>query len=206
MSMGVSTPPPSEIVVDLYERHALAFDADRGRTAMEQRWLDRLLGLLPSQPTILDIGCGMAEPIAAYLIAQGCKLTGVDSAPSMLALCRQRFSKARWIESDMRRLALGEKFQGLVVWDSFFHLTQDDQRRMMPIFRAHAAPKAALLFTSGPRDGIEMGTYRGEPLFHASFAPDEYRALLSANGFDVIDFVPDDVECGNHSVWLAQAR
>ena len=206
MSMGVSTRQPSEIVVDLYERHALAFDSDRGRTAMEQSWLDRLLGLLPANPTILDTGCGMAEPIAAYLIARGCKLTGIDSAPSMLALCRERFPKGRWILSDMRRLELAEKFQGLVVWDSFFHLTQDDQRRMMPIFRAHAAPKAALLFTSGPRDGIEMGTYRGEPLFHASLAPAEYRSRLAANGFDVVDFVADDAECGNHSVWLAQAR
>jgi len=206
MSMGVSTRPPSDIVVDLYERHALAFDADRGRTSMEQGWLDRMLGLLRAKPTVLDIGCGMGEPIAAYLIAQGCDLTGIDSAPSMLALCRKRFPEARWIESDMRALDLGEKFQGLIAWDSFFHLSQDDQRRMMPIFRAHALPRAALLFTSGPRGGVEMGTYRGEPLFHASLDPAEYRALLSANGFDVVAFVPDDEACGNHSVWLAQAR
>ena len=204
--MGVSARPPSEIVVDLYERHALAFDAGRGRTSMEQGWLDRMLGLLPAKPTILDIGCGMGEPIAAYLIGKGCRLTGVDSAPSMLALCRKRFPAARWIESDMRSLDLGEKFQGLVAWDSFFHLSQDDQRRMMPIFRAHAAPEAALLFTSGPRDGVALGTYHGEPLFHASLDPAEYRALLSANGFDVIAFVPDDETCGGHSVWLAQAR
>lgn len=204
--MGVSTRPPSEIIVDLYERHARDFDADRGRTAMEQGWLDRMLDLLPVRPSILDIGCGMGEPIAAYLIAQGCELTGVDSAPSMLALCRKRFPGVRWIESDMRALDLAEKFQGIVAWDSYFHLTQDDQRRMMPIFRAHALPKAALLFTSGPREGIAMGTIRGEPLFHASLDPAEYRAMLSENGFDVVAFVPDDASCGGHSVWLAQAR
>ena len=206
MSTGVSARPPSEIVVDLYERHALAFDADRGRTGMEQGWLDRMRGLLPAKPSILDIGCGMGEPIAAYLIGKGCRLTGVDSSPSMLELCRKRFPSARWIESDMRDLDLGERFQGLVVWDSFFHLTQDDQRRMIPIFGAHALPKAALLFTSGPRHGIAMGTYCGEPLFHASLDPDEYRALLAARGFDVVDFVPDDATCRGHSVWLAQAR
>ena len=51
----------------------------------------------------------------------------------------------------MRKLALQRKFSGILAWDSFFHLCHDDQRRMFPVFRAHAAPKAALMFTSGPR-------------------------------------------------------
>ena len=41
----------------------------------------------------------------------------------------------------MRELALGRKFSGILAWDSFFHLRHDDQRRMFPVFRQHAAPK-----------------------------------------------------------------
>ncbi len=73
-----------------------------------------------------------------------------------------------------------------MAWDSFFHLGFDDQRRMFAVFRAHAAPGAPLLFTSGPRHGEAIGRFRGEPLYHASLAPDEYRALLAANGFAVV--------------------
>jgi hypothetical protein len=35
---------------------------------------------------------------------------------------------------------------------------------MFPVFRIHAAPGAALLFSSGPRHGEAIGSYGGEPL------------------------------------------
>ena len=75
---------------------------------------------------------------------------------------------------------------------------------MFPIFRVHAAPGAPLLFTSGPRHGEATGTLRGEPLYHASLAPDEYRSLLAANDFTVVIERMEDPECGGHSVWLAR--
>ncbi len=59
------------------------------------------------------------------------------------------------------------------------------------------------MFTSGPLDGEAIGSYRGEPLYHASLAPDEYRRLLTANGFSVQRYAPDDPDCGDHTVWLA---
>jgi hypothetical protein len=105
---------------------------------------------------------------------------------------------------DMRALSLDRTFDGLIAWDSFFHLSRADQRRMFPVFRAHAAPGAALMFTSGPANGEAIGSYRGEPLYHASLDEAEYRSLLAANGFDVGDFVARDLDCGGHTVWLAR--
>ncbi len=81
--------------------------------------------------------------------------------------------------------ALNRRFEGVMAWDSFFHLNFEDQRWMFPIFRTHAAPGAPLLFTSGPQHGEAIGNLYGEPLYHASLAPDEYHALLAANDFTV---------------------
>ena len=77
---------------------------------------------------------------------------------------------------------------------------------MFPIFREHAAPSAALLFTSGPRHGEAIGTFHGEPLYHGSLATAEYRRLLDDNGFVVIANVAEDPDCGGHTVWLARMR
>jgi hypothetical protein len=77
---------------------------------------------------------------------------------------------------------------------------------MFAIFRAHAAPGAALMFTSGPSDGEAIGTFHGEPLYHASLAPDEYRALLRRHGFDVISHRAEDPGCGGRTIWLARLR
>jgi SAM-dependent methyltransferase len=191
-------------IVSLYERHAAAYDALRGRKLMEASWLDRFLSLLPEAPSVLDIGCGMGEPIARHLIERGCAVTGIDSSAPLIKLCRERFPQQSWSVADMRELSLGRRFGGLIAWDSFFHLRQDGQRLMFPLFQEHAAEGAALLFTSGPGHGEAIGTFEGEPLYHASLAPEEYRRLLGENGFSVVDHVVEDAACGGHTVWLAR--
>lgn len=195
---------PAGRIVGLYERHARAFDEARGKTLFEAAWLARFLALVPAGGTILDIGCGSGEPIARHLIAQGHAVTGVDSAPSLIGLCRARFPGQTWVVGDMRGLALGRRFDGLIAWDSFFHLSPADQRGMFAVFRDHAAAGAALMFTSGPAHGEAIGSFEGEPLYHASLDAAEYRALLAANGFAVVAHAVEDATCGGHTIWLAR--
>jgi SAM-dependent methyltransferase len=191
-------------IVALYDTHAAAWDDGRGRTLFERPWLERFGALVPSGGHVLDIGCGAGEPIAGYLQDAGFAITGVDSSPAMIALCAARFSRQHWVVGDMRTLALGQCYDGLIAWNSFFHLRHDDQRTMFAIFGQHARPGAPLLFTSGPEFGVAMGVFQGAPLFHASLDPSEYRTLLRSNGFEVVQFEPNDPNCAGHSVWLAR--
>lgn len=191
-------------VIGLYERNAALWDSARGKTLFEAPWLDRFLASVPSGGSILDIGCGSGEPFARHFVERGYRVTGIDSSDKLIGLCRARMPDRDWQVADMRRLALGRQFDALIAWDSFFHLTAADQRAMFPVFRRHAAPGAALMFTSGPAQGEAMGEFGGEVLYHASLDPDEYRELLGANGFEVIDFVAEDPSCGGHTIWLAR--
>jgi SAM-dependent methyltransferase len=193
-------------IVELYERNAKNFDEDRGRDLFEKGWLLDFLRLLPRGGSILDVGCGSAEPIARFFIEQGHLVTGVDSSPSLIEICKQRFSAQNWIVADMRELSLNEEFTGIAAWNSLFHLSPEHQRLMFPIFRKHSAPNAALLFTSGPVAGEIVGEYRGEPLYHGSLDGVEYRELLDQNGFAVVSHVVEDITCGRHTIWLAQLR
>jgi trans-aconitate methyltransferase len=190
----------------LYERHAEVFDRERGKHLFERAWLDRFLALLPPDASVLDLGCGSGEPIARYFIENGCRVTGVDSSVSLVALCQQRFPDHDWNVGDMRTTSLDRRFHAIIAWDSFFHLTHDDQRRMFPMFREHAAPGAALMFTSGPAHGEAIGQFQGEPLYHASLDAQEYRALLETCGFETVAHKADDPACGGHTIWLAQRR
>lgn len=192
-------------VYRLYERFARDYDRDRGRTLMERGYLDDLLGHLVARPSLLDLGCGSGEPIARYLIEQGCRLTGVDTAPAMIALCRKRFIDARWLVAKIRQLDQDERFDAIVAWDSFFHLPPEDQRRMFDLFRRHIGAAGLLLFTSGPRAGEAIGDFYGYSLFHASLDPSEYQSLLKAAGFRVLRHRLEDPDCGGHTVWLAQS-
>ena len=192
-------------IIDLYQRKASDWIESRARTGLfEKPWVDRFRALVQHAGSILDLGCGSAEPMAAYLIDLGHPVTGVDSSPAMIDVCRKRFPNQEWIVEDMRQLSLQRTFSGILAWDSFFHLGYDDQRRMFPVFRAHAAPTAALMFTSGPVHGEAIGSFGGEPLYHASLDTAEYRSLLDSNGFRVVSHVVEDPDCGGHTIWLAQ--
>jgi SAM-dependent methyltransferase len=194
-------------IIDLYDRHAHDYVADRRNVGWnESAWLERFGALLRQGSSILDIGCGSGAPVAKYLIDQGFAVDGVDSSPTLIALCRECFPQRSWHLADMRDLSLQKAFDGLLAWDSFFHLTHDDQRRMFPIFKRHASPRAALMFTSGTSHGEAIGSYRGEPLYHASLAPEEYRTLLKTNGFRVVAHIAEDPDCGGRTVWLAQTE
>ena len=192
-------------IIGLYTRHGAAWARDRGEApGTEAAWIARLLALLPRAADVLDIGCGSGAPVAAAIAAAGHRVTGLDASPTLLALARARIPDAEWIEADMRAMELARRFDALVAWDSFFHLDHDAQRAMFPRFGAHAAPGAALVFTSGPAHGVAIGAYAGEPLFHASLDPAEYRTLLAAQGFAVLVHRAEDPSCGGHTVWLAR--
>jgi Trans-aconitate methyltransferase len=192
-------------IISLYEQHAEAWKRLRATDLFERPWLDRFLNLVPINARLLDIGCGNGTPIAEYFIRQGFAIMGIDSSGSMIDSCVKTFPYQRWRVTDMRELSLDETFGGLIAWDSFFHLTRNDQRQMFKVFRKHAGSKAALMFTSGTSDGEAIGTFEGEPLYHSSLAPAEYRQLLHENGFRVVMMAFEDPECGGRTVWLAQS-
>ncbi|MCH7337730.1 class I SAM-dependent methyltransferase [Acinetobacter sp. NIPH 2699] len=191
-------------IIDIYKKHGRAWAELRGNHLYEQAWLDQFLALIPAHSHLLDLGCGSAKPIAAYLIEHGHQITGVDASDTMIEMAQQNFPEQQWIQQDFRNFKSDQKFQGILAWDSFFHLTHDDQRKMFASFAHHAEQGTVLMFTSGPAHGEAIGELFGEPLYHASLAADEYRALLAQYGFEVIKMVAEDPECTGHSVWLAK--
>ncbi|RCL24175.1 SAM-dependent methyltransferase [Pseudomonas sp. AFG_SD02_1510_Pfu_092] len=196
--------PSADQIINLYDRHATTWDILRTDHFIDRKWIDRFCTQLPARATVLDLGCGSGQPVARHLIEAGASVMGVDSSTHMLALCRERFPAQQWIHADMRSLALDRQFDAILAWNSFFHLKPEDQRRMFPIFQRHAAPGALLMFTSGPSHGEALGVFEGETLYHASLDQQEYTAQLHDHGFEVLDHIVEDAECGGQTVWLAR--
>jgi 2-polyprenyl-3-methyl-5-hydroxy-6-metoxy-1,4-benzoquinol methylase len=194
----------SERIVGLYEENAAAWDAQRGRDLFERPWLDRFCALLPAGGEVLDLGCGMGEPIAAYIASRGFAVTGVDSSASLVGMARSRLPAQQWLVCDMRALELGRGFHGLLAWHSFFHLSASDQRPMFARLPAHLQPGGVLMFTSGTSEGEAIGEWQGEPLYHGSLDTSEYQQLLKLNRFEVIEHVVSDPGCGHATIWLAR--
>lgn len=193
-------------VYESYDKIVQWYDEHRSRELFEKPYLDKVLTYLKPGATILDLGCGMGEPIAQYFLEQGFQVTGVDASKKQLDLAQARFPTNRFILADMRGLALKEKFDCIIAWDSFFHLPQDDQRAMFATFAAHINDGGILLFTSGPDAGEVWGDNGGENLYHASLSPAEYQDLLRQHQFELVTYKIEDADCGDHTVWMAQYK
>lgn len=87
--------PVKEQVAAHWDRRAAHFDRDFGhsvRTAAERAAWDRIFGLvLPAGGSLeaLDVGCGTGF-LTLELAQRGHRVTGVDFAPSMLALAERK--------------------------------------------------------------------------------------------------------------------
>ncbi len=199
---GLTADPES--VRDVYETQAARFDARRSRALFEARWLARFAACLPRGGRVLDLGCGAGEPIAQWFITEGFAVTGVDFAEAMLEIARARWPRGDWRQADMRQLDLGETFDGIIAWDSFFHLDPAAQRDCIARMAAHLTAGGSLLLTVGPKAGEATGTVGEKSVYHASLSPAEYVKCLEDNGLRLTGFLAEDPETDKHSVLMAR--
>ena len=188
----------------IYDVNAVAFDQQRSKDLFEQKWLDRFLSHLKEGAAILDVGCGSGEPIAGYFIRQKYTVTGVDFSSEMLKIAKQRFPNNDWFLQDMRQLHIGKTFEGLISWNSFFHLNQHEQHGVISKFNEHLQPGGVLMLTVGHLKGELVGRVNGQLVYHASLGMDEYKSIVMKYGFQVLDFILQDPNCQQHSVLLAK--
>lgn len=194
-------------IVPLYQEHAAAWIAARGSLHPdEQGWLERFVALVPPGGHVLDLGCGHGHPVAAMLLEQRLRVTGIDASEPLLAQARATLPAGDWRHGDLRRLDLAERFDAILVWYSSFHLTGPEQRALIACLGALAHPGAPLMITTGPHAGVALGEWQGEPLFHASLSPANYAAALDAAGFDPLAYQAGEPLGPGPSVWLARAR
>ncbi len=167
---------------------------------------------IPAGSLILDLSCGAGDPIAKFFIEKGYNLTGVDGSKKMMDLFQRnfpstKFPNANFIFADMRKIKLRQKFDAIIAWNSFFHLTQDDQRKMFEIFESYLNSCGMLIFTSGgPEAGEIWSDNNGENLYHASLSKKEYQELFKKFGFEIVRYKEEDPDCQGHTVWVGRNK
>lgn len=105
--------------------------------------------------SVLELGCGTGR-ILIPIAQSGIPIFGLDRAPAMLALARQKIAhlttetqhRIRLGEGDMRKFSLPQRFHLITVpYRAFLHLlTPKDQRQALACIHSHLSPNGRLIF------------------------------------------------------------
>ena len=89
-----------EIVRKGYDEIAEKYQADR-HIFHDTKELEELIGLLPRNARVLDVGSGAGVPYVKFLVESGFDTTGIDFSESMLKLAGRNVPEAESIKQDM---------------------------------------------------------------------------------------------------------
>lgn len=195
----------SEVIKSIYDNNASWFHEHRDKSLYEKTWLDEFIKLLPDNSEILDVGCGSGDPISRYMIENELSVTGIDFSKKLIQIAKAHYPNSKWMVEDMRDFKLSTKFDGIITWNSFFHLDHKGQLNALDSFKNHLKQGGVLMFTAGPDHGEVLGRVNEDEVCHSSFSLLEYREELSKRNLKLIKYKLKDPECRSHSIYLAKS-
>jgi len=114
---------------------------------------------------VLELCCGTGL-VALPVAAMGLAVTGVDLVAPMLAHAQAKAERddvdVRWIQADVRELALSRRFGFVILTGNAFQafLTKADQQALLETVRRHLAPEGVFGFETRNPAGHDL---RNEP-------------------------------------------
>lgn len=204
--MTNSTP---EEIGKRYDQIASDYEKNRSMT-IGMDYLEKFLLLLESAKgygstvSILDIGCGTGVPLMNHLVLSGAKVTGVDVSYEMLEKAKINVPDASFIEGDILTIRFKETFDGILAWDSLFHLPLDQQKQAIRKIASLLNPKGVFLFTAGGNAGELRSTMFDTEFYYSSLSSQEYESILSEENCRLILNEIDDPRSKGHRVICCQ--
>jgi ubiquinone/menaquinone biosynthesis C-methylase UbiE len=158
-------------------------------------WLDdnvmhesllRFIDLLPENPKVVDVGCGVGRDVK-YLLDKGIETFGVDISREMLNKAKEVCPTGQFLLMDMNSLAfLKENFDGVWACASAFHIPKRLIGNVLQEFN-RILNKGGLIFLSVQESEVEQ-FHEPEGRYFAFYQREDFRGLLKEHGFEVVHF------------------
>lgn len=95
--------------------------------------------------SVLDAGCGTGR-VAIELSRRGHDVVGIDMDPGMLEAARRKAPELRWIEGDVADVALGRRFDVVVMAGNvLIFVAPGTEGSVVSNMAAHLAPRGRLI-------------------------------------------------------------
>lgn len=164
------------------------FRAWRGEIAgsQEAEWIDELVGRLPAEPVVLELGCGSGSYATSVFGERG-DLLGIDISAEQVRRARHRYPGARFIEADFTMVDLDpNSFDAVVSVYVLNHVPRADLPVLLTTITEWLKSGGHFLASFGRSggEGVE-DEWLGVPMFFASYTESENRQLVQAAGLEI---------------------
>ena len=203
---------PKSVVASSYdtiaERHA---EWARGiRQEERARFIAILVEALPSDSSLLELGCGTAGPTTRAL-AQHFRLTGVDISPRSIELARKALPTATFLAADMTTISFPEStFDAVAAFYSIIHVPREELALLFQRIAGWLRPGGLVVATMNGSDtpGSFQHDWLGAPMFWSGYDPSTTRRLVEGAGLIVTSLILEtaDEDGEPTSFWWLVAR
>jgi ubiquinone/menaquinone biosynthesis C-methylase UbiE len=173
--------------------YAIAFADDLDHLPVDRSILDAAVAGSVGGAPVLDLGCGPGQ-VAAYLIARGASVIGLDLSPRMLRLATRRAGTGRGaaglVCADLRALPLAARsVSAAVAFYSLQHLPRHELGTALDEVGRVLAVGGTLVVAAHLGTGEivteQLLDHQFEPMGGTFYGEDELRAALADRSFTV---------------------
>ncbi|SNR38092.1 class I SAM-dependent methyltransferase [Halorubrum vacuolatum] len=188
-----------------WESVAERYAERRDPTGSDAALIDDLLELLPSDPEVLDVGCGDGARTLANLPDGS---VGLDISRRGLALASGTAPAARLAQGELSELPFRDAtFDAITAYYAVFHVPRADHPRVYTEFARVLRPGGRLLMTlpSGRFETVRRG-WMGGRMFFSSPGRERTLAKLREAGFSEVETATADDPLGSSSEFVFARR
>jgi 2-polyprenyl-3-methyl-5-hydroxy-6-metoxy-1,4-benzoquinol methylase len=180
-----------------YENHAATFIRchSKGNNGVGAASVRQWARSLPPNATVLDVGCGIGDPISKVLVEEGLTVYGIDASPSMVQIFKQNFPDSPVAcEAVEDSSFFNQQFDAIIAWGLMFLLPEETQEVVIQKMANALSTGGKLLFTA-PSRSMKWEDAITE-IESISLGAERYKELLAASGLSLIEEFEDEGE--NH--------
>ncbi len=194
----------NKLVKEGYNKVAENYSAQRD-LFKNNKYLGRLVKLLKSGSTILDLGCGSGIPVDKYLVNKGFKVVGIDISEKQVELAKENIPQADYEVKDMADLQWGEyKADAVVSFYAIFHLGRKQHQELFRKINSFLPKEGLILVTMGSSKWEGVEEFHGTKMWWSHYPPEKNNEIIKDAGFKILLDEIDTSGDEKHQVVLAR--
>lgn len=196
----------NEIAINTYNKIAKDYFKEFGDDYSDVPYVDKFLDQLLGKK-VLDIGCGVGN-LTNYINQKGYHVTGIDYASEMLEIAKKEFKNTEFIKMDMRNITLKDKYDGIMLAYSLFHVTKKDAEYVLNKCYELLNPKGKMLIIlqEGNKEEIINEPLNSSLKMFVSYYTEEEITKKLENNFKILykdhKIPTNEFELGNNKIIL----